>query len=339
MEKFDITIKEIKKVPWEGLQYSSLSLLFKGKHVTPVLVNTFRRILIDDIPTYACPPEKIEIKKENNTSKFNNDYMKLRLSQLPIMKIKSSLCYLDPKYWKNVNYSEDYERHPDEKQIEIYINSKNTTDTIYRVTTSDLQFREDGKKIIDKYNTDFPIVLIDLCPGEIFKCHMVATLGIGKKNIIWSSVSKAYYEINEQAKECTLIINSNGQYDEYDLMWKACRYIQFKLEEIQNILEEKQKSIDDKETIKKVDLVLDDETFTIGGILTDILQNRQDIIYAGITAPSYLTKCIEIKIEYVKETDKPYIPIFESIAYISGMMKYIEKIIYDMGKKYIEDKK
>lgn len=334
MAKYDISIDELKKVPWEGLQYSESILHFKGKDVNTTLINTLRRILIDNIPTYAFPPEKIQIKKDNNTSKFNNDVMRLHLSQLSIPNIKSDIYYLPPKYWNGVDYSKDYEKHPKEKQIEIYINSTNTTDVISRVTTSDIQYYEDGVLIRDKYNKEYPIVLIELCPGEKFKCHMVSALGVAEKNmregtIIWSGVTNAYYD--ETKDGIDLIIESQGQCDEYELMWKACKYMQAKMDELKNILLEKQKDT----RVKKVELLLDNETYTVGGILTDVLQNRSDVVFAGVTKPNHLTKSILIKIEYKDEQDSPYTPIYESIQYISDMMNYIEKIIYKMGSKYI----
>lgn len=334
MAKYDISIDEIKKVPWEGLQYSELTLRFKGKDANITLLNTLRRILIDNIPTYAFPPEKIQIKKDNNTSKFNNDFMRLRLSQLSIPNIKSNIYYLPPKYWEDVDYSKDYEKHPQEKQIEIYVNSTNTTDVLSRVTTSDIQYYEDGVLVRDKYNKDYPIVLIELCPGEKFKCHMVSALGVAEKNMhegtsIWSGVTNAYYE--ETKDGINLVIESQGQCDEYELMWKACKYMQAKMDELKNTLLEKQKDAH----VKQVEVLLDNETYTIGGILTDVLQNRDDVVFAGVTKPNHLVKSVLIKIEYKDELDAPYTPIYESIQYISDMMNHIENIIYKMGSKYI----
>lgn len=334
MAKYDISINEIKKVPWDGLQYSELTLHFKGNNVNTTLLNTLRRVLIDNIPTYAFPSEKIQIKKDNNTSKFNNDFMRLHLSQLSIPNIKSDVCYLPPKYWEGIDYSKDYEKYPQEKQIEIYINSTNTTDVLSRVTTSDIQYYEDGVMIHDKYNKEYPIVLIELCPSEKFKCHMVSALGVAEKNIhegtsIWSSVANAYYD--ETKEGINLTIESQGQCDEYELVWKACKYMQAKMEELKNTLLEKQKEA----RVKKVELLLDNETYTVGGILTDVIQNRNDVVFAGITKPNYLVKSILIKIEYKDEQDTPYTPIYESIQYISDIMNYIEKIIYKMGSKYI----
>jgi DNA-directed RNA polymerase subunit L len=334
MAKYDISIDEIKKVPWDGLQYSELTLRFKGGDVNTTLLNALRRILIDNIPTYAFPPEKIQIKKDNNTSKFNNDFMRLRLSQLSIPNIKSDIYYLPSKYWEGIDYSKDYEKHPQEKQIEIYINSTNTSDVLSRVTTSDIQYYEDGILVRDKYNKEYPIVLIELCPGEKFKCHMVSALGVAEKNIregtaIWSGVTNTYYD--ETKDGINLTIESQGQCDEYELMWKACKYMQSKMDELKNTLLEKQKDA----RVKKVELLLDNETYTIGGILTDILQNRSDVAFAGVTKPNHLIKSILIKIEYKDELDAPYTPIYESIQHISDMMNHIEKIIYKIGSKYI----
>ena len=112
--KFDVKFEEIKKIETKDLEYSNLTLRITGKSVSEVLVNTFRRIVLSNIPTYAFAPECMIFDK--NTSIFNNDQMKVRLMQLPILKTKLNLSYLHDKYWLDVDYSKkDREKHPEEK--------------------------------------------------------------------------------------------------------------------------------------------------------------------------------------------------------------------------------
>jgi len=334
MTKYDVSIEEVTKVETKGLQYSYLTVKFSGKSVNVVLINTLRRVLFDNIPTHAFPLECITVEKNKNSSVFNNDYMRLRLTQLPIINTKLDLSYLPAKYWHNIDFSKEREFHPQEKRIEIYINSTNTTDTVYDVTTSDIKYYEDGELVHNKYNQEFPIVLIELRPTEIFSCHMTSALGTGEKNAIWSCVSNVFYKID--GDDIVMTLESNGQFNEYELLWKATRFMHEKMEELKETISQ-QKQLT---KIKEVELILDNETYTIGGILTDILQNMDVVIYAGVTKPNQLVKSIMLRIEYNKELDDPYKPIYEAIQYIIGLMNHMEKQIYKIGEKYLTiDKK
>ena len=99
----DINIKEIKYNKFHELHGSSLVLEFSGKSLNIKHINAIRRVSMDDIPVYAFPSELIKI--ESNNTIFNNDYMKLRLSQIPILNFENDLDYLDNKYLnKGINF-------------------------------------------------------------------------------------------------------------------------------------------------------------------------------------------------------------------------------------------
>ena len=54
----------------------------------------------------------------HNTSIFNNDYMRLRLAQLPILNTECDVIDLEPKFWQTIDYSDPKrERHEKEKNI------------------------------------------------------------------------------------------------------------------------------------------------------------------------------------------------------------------------------
>src|SRR5579885_2835589 len=134
MEPIDIKITQLHKQEFKNLQSSQLIIEISGKSVNSALVNTFRRISYDYIPTYAFPTESIYIEK--NTSIFNNDYMKLRLSQMTIPNIVNKIYYLEDKYWKNIKYDNpERDKHPNDKKIlEFYVNAINNTNEIMNVT-------------------------------------------------------------------------------------------------------------------------------------------------------------------------------------------------------------
>lgn len=338
--KFDINIEEIEKNETNGLEYSSLTLKFSGKNVNEVLTNTLRRVMLNNIPTYAFPSECISI--EENTSIFNNDQMRIRLTQLPIFKTPLDLSYLPEKYWYDVDYtSSTRPKHPSEKNIEIYIPSVNSNENIKCITTNDIQYYEDGKLNKNKYNKEFPILLIKLRPSESFKCRMKAVLGTGERNAIWSGAGNAYHNIvnssdGNSIDHILLHIESCGQFDEYELVYKACGFMQEKLLETKEKIYENYTSESSKdEPLKIVNITLDNESHTIGGIITYVLQERDDVEYAGIGKMNELVKQITLSIRYKKETKNPLEPIMQSIDYVIKMMEFMQAKVYKLGKKFI----
>ena len=331
--KFDIDIEEIEKKETNGLEYSYLILKFKGKSVRESIINTLRRVVLNNIPTYACAPECIQIEK--NTSVFNNDQMRIRLTQLPIIKTDLDLSYLEDKYWLDVKYNDlEREKHPEEKNIEIYISATNTDENIKNVTTNDIQYYEDNTRIESKYDKKYPIVLIKLRPRETFKCKLKAVLGTGERNVIWAGAGNAYYNITNDG--AIFNIESHGQFDEYELLWKACRFMQYKLKDTKKQIYDKYEHISTKdEPLQTVELNLDNESHTIGNMMTELLQDRDDVVYAGIGKRNELIKQITINVKYKSALKNPLDPIMQSIDGVVEIMEYLENKIYKLGKKYI----
>lgn len=330
---FDIEISEIECTETNGLEYSHLVLKFSGNSVNEVFLNTLRRIALNNIPTYAIAPECITI--EENTSVFNNDQMRVRLIQLPIFNISLNLDYLPKKYWMGVDYADPKrEKHPNEKSIDMYVSATNTTENIKYVTTNDMRYFENNNEIKGKYNKDYPIVLIKLRPREIFTCKLKAVLGTGERDAIWSAAGNAYYNIT--GNNAIFTIESHGQFSEYEILWKACRFMQTELGVIRQLLIDKYDMDNPKpEPKQNIELVLDNETHTIGGLIVWFLQNMDIVKYAGIGKKNELVKQITINVKYTKEIEYALEPILQSISIVSKLMEYTEKKIYKLGSKYI----
>ena len=143
----NINIKEIKHMKFHELHGSSLVLEFSGESLNIKHINAIRRVSMDDIPVYAFPAELIKI--ECNNTIFNNDYMRLRLSQIPILNFDNDLDYLDNKYLNmEINFDNpNFIKYEKEKLIEIYINSYNNTPDNINVTTNDIIYIEDGEPV------------------------------------------------------------------------------------------------------------------------------------------------------------------------------------------------
>lgn len=276
--------KYIKK---KDLIDSHLTLEFNGIDIS--ILNAIRRVCFDDIPTYSFCDESIYI--EENSSRFDNDYMRMRISQFTIPNIKNDITYLEDSYWKNINYKDDSrEKHPKDKlNFQIIVNSLNDTNDILNVTTNDIITIKNDQKI-NPFNSKYPHLIIKLKPGENFKCRAEGVLGIGHRNNIWSAIKIAYYE-QKSDNDFIFNIKSCNQYEEYDILIKSCDIINHKLNLIKKKLENSQTN--DKELIT----VISNEDHTIGNILTTDLQKNPNISYVGYSKPDLLIKEIKIKIK------------------------------------------
>jgi hypothetical protein len=105
-----IKITELSKQESSGLKNSQLVLEISGDSVNFAIVNTIRRLVMDYIPSYSFCNDSIEIAENNSV--FNNDEMKLRLSQMTIPNISNKINHLEKKYWKGVDYNDkNIEKH------------------------------------------------------------------------------------------------------------------------------------------------------------------------------------------------------------------------------------
>ena len=165
-KKIDINVEEYSYKPYDG-NFECLQLEISGAdHYIP-LVNSVRRACNDNVPKYAFPRELITIN--HNTSVYQNDYMTLRLSQLPVFNtstydIDPKIDYLHEKYWNKVDYLDNSRnKHEAEKNIEVQINVHNNSDELKAITTSDPGFKVYVEnELVDMYDKQYPILIIYL---------------------------------------------------------------------------------------------------------------------------------------------------------------------------------
>ena len=90
----------IKKL-YEDLELGNSRLEFNitGSNINYIIVNTIRRVIFTDIPTYAFT----DFKFEKNTSVFHNNYLVLRLKYLPIWGIDNNINNINEVISKDIN--------------------------------------------------------------------------------------------------------------------------------------------------------------------------------------------------------------------------------------------
>lgn len=282
---------------------SFLKLEISGKEISFPVINSIRKVCINQIPTYAFHTDKINIVR--NSSVFDNTTMRERLSQLPITKIKNEIKFLPLKYYKDVNFNDhSYERHTNDTiNIEYFIKAKNNgPEKILNVNTNDLQININNEKINvnEKYSEKNPILLIQLRIGEEFECSLKGVLAIGEFDSIFNSSNCYYEEITEN--KYIFSIESSGQISEYELLITGCEIIIEKMRIIKdNLNNEQYKSIITENNSLILELINEDHT--CGGPINYILQNMKEVIYSGITKQNFMQKNLLLKLKTISSTD------------------------------------
>lgn len=325
----DIKVVKLKKTPLVGFDESQLVLELSGSKINYAVVNTLRRLLIDEIPTYAFCGQTITI--EENTSVFDNDEMRMNLEGVPIFNHDPKITDLPEKYWKNVDYSDpNREKHPeDNKLIEIYINAENDTNDYMNVMSKDCKFYIDGEESKDWFDSKYPALFIQLRPGDTFKCRMKGVLGVGLRSNIWSTVSTCFMEeINpndvEEPHKYKLTVESQGQIDELQALVYACQIYKNKLNNTMDALKNnysKQVRADDR----MVEIVLKNESHTLGNLLAYTIEEQKDIYFSGYNKVDQNINDVTLKV--AAEKSNPLEGFYSAI-------KYLVKLFDDLEKKF-----
>jgi DNA-directed RNA polymerase subunit L len=329
MPEYDIKVEEKYYNKKKAHKSSELCIKFSGKDCNIKILSALRRVCGISIPNHAFHPSMITIE-ENTCVALNNDYMKLRLSQLPVFNIESKLSYLHKKYWKGVNYADvNREKHPDEKNIKIYINSHNNSNEIKDITSKDIKVYIDDSQV-EMYDPTAPILIVKLRPNDTFKCMMICSLGIGEGDTIYSSCSNAWATYDEDIKDSgdrifksgELILKSRGQQKEKDILKLACDYLIKKYEDFKIDLENKIKSKQITDNFN-LTLILDEEDFTFGELLNFEMQDDKNIVFSGLSKPDHQIKSITFKI--LSDKKKPTEILKDTCDIIIGKIKTVKK--------------
>jgi DNA-directed RNA polymerase subunit L len=236
-------------------------------------MNTLRRTIMELIPIYAFDKNDIDITK--NTSIYNNDYMRIRLCQFPVIGILNNYDTINRsaelEYEANISTFEKkvedlsileqkelIEKTEKSKNFTMYVNIKNTTNEILNVTTDELytKFYYNAEIIESPYKQK--LLIIKLKPGEEFRCTTISTLNIGLKGSHYMpnsvcTFSEPIFESNksdsESDSESKTEIKTNLEYkfnleslkqiSEKEIIIRACAIIDIKLNNFLNILTKK----------------------------------------------------------------------------------------------------
>ena len=252
----DISVRVIEHNKYDDTYNNYVVYGIKGSKINNVIINTIRRSILEMIPTYAFDKEDIVITK--NSSIYNNDYMRLRLSQFPIINVDNPRetieKSLELEYEANITSFEQkiedidvIKRKEEIKNLEksqnftMVVNVKNTSSSVLNVTTdtNGVKFYYRGKLTESPYKRK--LLIIKLKPGEEFSCNAASILNIGMKYVNHQATSVCVFAEPEQqsSNEFKLNIESLKQIPEKEIIIRACLIINKKLQNYLDIITDK----------------------------------------------------------------------------------------------------
>jgi DNA-directed RNA polymerase subunit L len=297
----NITIKKLLNET--ELFDSRLELDISGNNINHIIINTLRRITMSEIPIYVF--NKINII--DNTSIFNNNYIKLRIKNIPVIGIKSDDAFFIEKKdtvkeettsnilnIDDVNLETNYEITGNSlKQLTMYLDKYNETNNIIYVGTDDCKFYYKEKEIKSPYTQNIP--LLKLQPTQKIKLTAITELGVERIDGVYSPVSIfTFNKIKENNYK--IMLESRGQLTESEIL-KFC------IDNIQKNLDDFKFKIDELDNINKKQGVIEISNYdhTIGNLISNGLNNHKDISFGGYCMPHLLDN--KIKINFKINTD------------------------------------
>jgi DNA-directed RNA polymerase subunit L len=329
-------MNKIQNISYDVIEYDStygntrLEIKIKGSDINYIILNTIRRSILSYIPNYAFTEFNF---KKNNTI-FNNNYLKLRLSNIPVWGIENNLEIFTPK--KKIiddvineeaineedNINDDIDLNPETnnklnsstlKQLTMFVDYKSTDNDIITVTTDHAKFYYEEKKIDSPYK--IPIPLVKLQPKQTITFSVITTVGIEEQHSMYSVVSGCFYnEINDN--DYNLIIESRGGINEKRIIHVGLINI---IDKLKNVIKNIPDKIDDKK--QKGEIILNNEDSTLGNLLSYGLQKHKDIKFAGFNIPHPLEQ--KVKIHYELNSNKIIDVLSDVVDYFVNLFENI----------------
>jgi DNA-directed RNA polymerase subunit L len=314
---------------------SRLEFNLSGSNMNYVIANTIRRTIFNDIPIYVFN----EFKFDKNTSIFHNNYLKLRLRNMPIWSIENTIDYLDiSKNKKQIDYEvedfqyenteagDDVELEEDKtlnsstlKQLTMYVNAKNKSNDILTVTTNDAKFYYDEKQIPSPYKKGIPIVKLQ--PNQEIAFSAISKIGMEQDDAMYSAVCVNYFKQNND-NDFTFIVESRGQITEKRIFQVALINIERRLKNFLKLIKDDMKI---NETKEQGIIIVNNEDHTLGNLISRGLQTHEKVSFAGYNLPHPLAKKVHF---HYKLKSGNIIKVLEDVLdYYLELFKAIEKQI------------
>ena len=332
-------MEKITDIDYEVIKYNKdlgnnkLELKIKGKNINHIIINTIRRTILTSIPIYAFN----NFNFTTNESIFNNNYIKLRLSNMPVWGIPNKIDkfilenkqQLDEEDNDDLVIDDDIDLENEGNvntssfnQLTMYVDYKNNEKSIVTVTTNEAKFYYADKNISSPY--PIPIPLIKLQPNQTINFSAITKLGIEKDNSIYSPTSVCYYnEINNN--EYVLKLESRGQISEQRIIEVALINI---IHSLENII----KMLPLEENSHTGEIIINGENNTLGNLLSYGMQNHKNVKFAGYNIPHLLENKVIIHYELLNEKIKLKDVFNDVVIYLIEIFKSLSKLNSQIDK-------
>lgn len=338
-------MNKIKDIEYKQQSYtkdlcnSRLELSIKGSNINYIILNTIRRVILSDIPIYAFT----KFNFTTNESIFNNNYLKLRFTNLPVVGIENTIekyNVVQNETVINEEVSEEEDLLDNENidlgdesnkkvntsslgQLTMYVDIKSTEKMIKTVTTNDAKFYYNEKNIPSPYKVAIP--LVKLQPDQSINFSAITSLGTEKINPIYSAVCVCYYkEIDEH--DYTFIVESRGQLTEKRIIHVALINIIDTLKKIVDMIPVEQLSHTGK-------IIINNENNTMGNLLSYGMTSHKDVKIAGYNIPHLLEDKVIIHYELANEKIKLKNVLDDVLEYLLKLFNELIKLNNSIGKK------
>jgi DNA-directed RNA polymerase subunit L len=328
IQNIDYSVKDYDKTYGN----TRLELNVKGQNIDYVVMNTIRRSILSYIPNYAFT----EFNFKKNDSIFNNNYLKLRIKNIPVWGIENNIETFVPKkkiIEKTIieepmmenNINDDIDTNYESTQLNtstlnqltMFVDYKSNEKDVISVTTDHAKFYYAEKQIESPYK--HPIQLVKLQPNQTITFSVITTIGIEQQDSIYSVVSVCCYkEIIEN--EFEFIVESRGLLTEKRIIHVAIINI---INKLKTIFENISNKIDNKK--KKGEIVIINEDNTMGNLISHGMKQHKEIKFAGYNIPHLLED--RVIIHYELEDNGKLLNVLNDVTdyYIKLFDKIIEK--------------
>lgn len=273
----------------DSFSQNYVNLEFEGKGINHVIMNSIRRVILDEIPILALNTERINILE--NSSVYNNDYLRNRIEQFPLINVSTILNLDEYEKLRNNNLEQS-----EDSIITIYCDVENNKDEIINVTSDDLEFYMSDKKVSSLYKN--PILVCKLKPGEKLKFSAKSDLGISLIHARYAPVGVCCYEYDENNNDKFLFkMEPRGQIKSNEVILRGLRILSFKLETLKSKINSIKFTNENQGKI-----ILNNEDHTMGNLIARGLQEHKNIEFAGYKLEHLLIRDLEI--EYVTDGGK-----------------------------------
>lgn len=287
---------QIKLVKYTDIDdYENEIMLNFGK-TSETIVNTIRRIMLTKIPIYTY--DYIEFKTQGNTSIYNNTQLAERVGLFPVPNIYFNNSEINPrsntlKYTDNLSTSIKSEI-PILRMFVNVVNESPDKNYIRNVTTDDAQFVLYGRQVEKVYNA--PLLICKLKYKEqISFVSDVTKLGIASLNSKWSPLSVCASYKEDESENCILKYGAHKQLAIKEYAIRACIIIiDITTNVIKTIIEKIKESKKD-EALEKWTVYLENETQTMGELLTYFLRNNENVDFVGYRINDFFSTGIHIE--------------------------------------------